>query len=102
MLKRLSKSLFIFFIGIILPEVLTYWYNNTYNNDFLATLQYITGFIILFCSVWLFVINIKEIKMSSGSEKLVRIFFVIMSVSMFLYISFALLLQLVFRNGIGL
>lgn len=94
----LKNGTFIFLIFIIFPEILTYWYNKTYNNDFQYTFQYITGFIILFSSLYLIILSSKGLKRSIGKERYSRIAYIVFSALSLAYIIFMLFVQYAFQN----
>ena len=64
-----NRSLAVMIFGIILPEVVTYLYNRIFSNDFQFILQYITGFIIFFSSLFLFISSVRGLFKSEKSEK---------------------------------
>ena len=95
----LKNSLALIVFGILLPEFITFLYNITNNNDFQFTFQYITGFIVFFCSSWLLVLSIRGIQGGGSLEKFERIVCILLSIFFLLYICLALYLQLALRNG---
>ena len=96
-----NRSLAVMIFGIILPEVVTYLYNRIFSNDFQFILQYITGFIIFFSSLFLFISSVRGLFKSEKSEKLLRIIVSFFSILVLLCISLILYIQLSLRDGIG-
>ena len=93
-----KRASLIFFIGILVPELLTDFYNQTHHNDFRFTLQYITGVIILICSIFLLVISSRGVISSTGKERISKVVFVILSILSLGYISIALFMQYALQN----
>ena len=92
------NALVVLLLGIVVPEKITHIYNSNNNNDFRFTLQYITGTVILFSSIFLIFSCINGFKSAVGSEKVWRLFFGVISLAAFIYIGFALFMQFALRN----
>ncbi len=88
-------------VGVVLPRLLSFYYNETHNNDFRFTLQYINGFLILGSSLFLVVLNSKQFKLAHAREKFWRIFFLILACLVFFVFTVALYYQFRLRHGIG-
>ncbi len=101
MKNLLKKNTAVLLIGMLLPEFISYVYNQTHHNDFRFMLQYIGGVIVLLSSAYLLAINIRNIQSQSKKEKNVRYIFMGTAIIFLLYISASLALQYSFRQGVG-
>ena len=102
MKNYLSKNLVIILLGALVPEFITFVYNKNYYNDFLFTLQYITGLVIFVSSVYLLSFNWKIFRKSEKKiDKILATIFFLLGLAFLLYISFSLFLQYSFRHGVG-
>jgi uncharacterized membrane protein YoaK (UPF0700 family) len=93
-----TRNFAVFILGVISPEIFTYYYNHKINNDSQFAVQYITGSIILLSSLYVIVSSLKGYKNSQKNEKSFRVIFVALSFLAFVYISFALYMQFALRN----
>ncbi len=94
----LIKDAAILVVGILSPLIIIYIYNKTHWDNFVFTLQYIMGGIILISSGYLIWFNIKNF----SKNKPAALVFLLLSVVSFLYISYALVIQLALRRGFSI
>lgn len=87
--------------GVITPRIVSYLFDLKYIGESVFTVQYVTLIIELASSIYLLIVNIKDIQITRGRDLFIRILFLLLSLLLTVFFAFVIYIQFRLRDGIG-